>query len=169
MQPLARCLGRYRHGLTPWRLRGVAGWRVPVAANIALVKRKWKLTNEWLTLVERQLRRGGATVLRGSDFDRWDLEVRGGIAGAVRVKVMTEDLGDEKQLVRWRVTPRYSPVSVLTIALMLTIALAAVVQHHPWLAYAFWAAAAAAVALTVRACGAAVATFRRVCPLDEVA
>ena len=83
LQPLARCLGRYRQGLTPWRLRGVGGWRVPVPANIELVKKRWKLTNEWLQTVERQLRGGGATVLRGSDFDRWDLELRGGLSGAV--------------------------------------------------------------------------------------
>ncbi len=109
LQPLARFLGRYRHGLTPWRLRGVSGFAAPVPGNIPLVKAKWKATNQWLQIAERHLRAGGATVLRGSDFDRWDLEVRGGMSAAVRVRVMTEDLGDERQLVRWRAMPRVLP------------------------------------------------------------
>jgi GT2 family glycosyltransferase len=169
LQPMARFLGRYRQGLTPWRLRGVSGWRLPLAGNIELVKKRWKLTNEWLVIVERQLRRGGATVLRGSDFDRWDLEVRGGLAGAVRVKVMTEDLGDEKQLVRWRVTPRYGSVTALAVAAMTVTAAAAAIEHHERVAVAFAVVAVACAALAVRACGAAVATFRRTCPLDGVA
>jgi GT2 family glycosyltransferase len=169
MQPLARFVGRYRQGLTPWRLRGVSGWRLPVPGNVELVKKRWKLANEWLTIAERHLRRGGATVLRGSDFDRWDLELRGGLAGAVRVKVMTEDLGDERQLVRWRVTPRCPPLTALTIALTLTVAAAAMVERHQLLAAVFAVAAATAVALSVRACGAAVATFDRVCRMDGLA
>ena len=169
VQPLARFLGRYLEGLTPWRLRGINGWCPPRAGNIELVKARWKMTTEWLQIVERQLRRGGATVLRGSDFDRWDLELRGGMAAAVRVKCMTEDLGDEKQLVRWRVMPRCSRLSVLTIALATTVAVAAAVQHHHWLAEAFAVVAVAEVALVVRACGAACATFRRLCAADEVA
>ncbi len=166
LQPLARFLGRYRQGLTPWRLRGVSGFRLPVPGNIELVKQKWKLTNEWLQIAERHLRLGGATVLRGSDYDRWDLELRGGTSAAVRVKVMTEDLGDQKQLVRWRATPRCSRLALLVIAAGVAAAAGAAQQHHPVLAAAFAAAAAAAVVLTVRACGAALATFRRTCAAD---
>ncbi len=169
LQPMARFLGRYRQGLTPWRLRGVRGFQWPVPGNVELVKRKWKLTTEWLQIVERQLRRGGATVLRGSDFDRWDLEVRGGMSAAVRVGVMTEDLGDERQLVRWRATPRCSRTSVLVVATAVVAATAAGLEHHRLLAAAFALTAVAAVALAVRACGAAMATFRRLCCTDEVA
>ena len=92
-------------------------------------------------LAERDLRTGGATVLRGSDFDRWDLELRGGLSAAVRAKVMTEDLGDEKQLVRWQFAPRCSRLSLLTMGLALTVATAAFAQHHHLLAYAFAAVA----------------------------
>ena len=163
LQPLARFLGRYRQGLTPWRLRGVRGWELPVAGDVQRVTDRWRTNTEWLHAAEAHLAGGGATVLRGSDFDPWDLELRGGMSAAVRVKVMTEDLGDGKQLVRWRSAPRCSPVAAGVIATAALAAAAAYVQDHHLLSVAFAAVAVAAVALTVRACGAATATFRRAC------
>jgi hypothetical protein len=163
MQPLARFIGRYRHGLTPWRSTGVDGFASPLPASVKIVKQKWKLSNEWLTLAEGSLQRAGVSVMRGTDFDRWDLEVRGGLLTAVRVKLMTEDLGEERQLVRWNMTPRVAPAAVLAVALCAMVAIAAIRQHHHVLSILFCTAAVAGVAVIARGCGAAMATFRRLC------
>ena len=166
IQPLARFVGRYRHGLTPWRLRGVNGFVSPWPATIQTVMPKWKLSNEWLQIAEKNLRSSGVSVMRGNDFDRWDLEVRGGLLATVRVKLMTEDLGDEKQLVRWKIAPRCSAIWLLTIITLLTAAVAALMQRHTVLAIVFSLLVTIAVALTARACGAALATFKRLCIAD---
>jgi GT2 family glycosyltransferase len=168
MQPLARFIGRYRQGLTPWRLRGVDGFVTPLPGNMQVVHNRWKLSNEWLHQAEQNLRQAGVSVMRGSDFDRWDLEIRGGLLASVRVKLMTEDMGDEKQLVRWRTTPRCSMLWTLMIVLVGTAAIAAAVENHAILATVFALLAIGAVALTARASGAAMATFKRLCVGDGV-
>jgi hypothetical protein len=53
----------------------------------------------------------------GSGFDRWDLEVRGGIFGAARLRSAIEEHGGGRQLVRFRVWPRashFAQVAVMT-------------------------------------------------------
>jgi GT2 family glycosyltransferase len=169
LQPLARFIGRYRQGLTPWRLRGVTGFVPPIPSNIQRVMEKWKLPGEWLQLAESRLKTNGVTVMRGSDFDHWDLEVRGGLLATVRVKLMTEDLGDEKQLVRWRATPMCSSTWMLLIVLNFSAAIAAMTESHAFLALFLAITGSAEIALVVRACGAAMATFKRLCVADGAA
>jgi hypothetical protein len=45
-------------------------------------------------------------VRTGGPFDRWDLEVAGGVLGAARVRTVVEEHGRGRQLVRHRLTPR---------------------------------------------------------------
>ena len=47
-----------------------------------------------------------AAVKRGGDFDRWDLEVRGGLLGCIRAVAMIEEHGAGKQLFRLRAWPQ---------------------------------------------------------------
>src|SRR5262249_8750994 len=63
------------------------------------------------------MRETGAAVLRGGDFDRWDLETRGGLFGSARAQLVIEEHGDSKQLVRIRVWPVGQPLA-LVIALL---------------------------------------------------
>jgi O-antigen biosynthesis protein len=163
LQPLARFIGRYRQGLTPWRLRGINGFVLPWPATIQTVMPKWKLSNEWLQIAEKNLRSSGVSVMRGSDFDRWDLEIRSGLLATVRVKLMTEDLGDEKQLVRWKTTPKCSTIWLLTILTLAAAAIAAAMQRHVILAAVFSLLTAVSFILTARTSGAALATFKRHC------
>jgi len=106
VQPLCRLRGRLRHGLTLWRRRGRWRFALPRAATWSFGSdRGWPVAT-WLSLLEEQLRVHGVPLLRGGDFDRWDLEIRGGSLGRLRVRVATEDYGGGKQLVRFRVWPR---------------------------------------------------------------
>jgi GT2 family glycosyltransferase len=106
VQPLARLRGRIRFGLTPWRRRGRWSFAPPRGATWSLWREEGWPSGRWLRLLEEQLRVHGAPVLRGGNYDRWDLEVRGGSLGRSRVLVTTEDHGGGKQLVRFRVSPR---------------------------------------------------------------
>jgi GT2 family glycosyltransferase len=119
LQPLARLRGRLRHGLTPWRRRATLGpaplW--PVTASIW--SERWEAPEERLRTLEMQLRGEPACVLRGEEFDRWDLEVRGGILGAARLLLAAEDHAGGKQLLRmrwWPVIPWRGPVLALAFA-----------------------------------------------------
>jgi hypothetical protein len=55
--------------------------------------------------MEARLQRTGARVGRGPASARWDLEVRAGLAGAVRVQTVVEEHGAGRQLVRYRRWP----------------------------------------------------------------
>ncbi|HEX8475266.1 MAG TPA: glycosyltransferase [Pyrinomonadaceae bacterium] len=108
MQPLARLRGRLRWGLTPWRTRGVSGaaWLWPRRSEVW--SEEWQSAEERLKALEKSLREGGACVVRGGDFDRWDLETRGGMLGSARTLMTVEEHGGGKQLARFRTWPKCS-------------------------------------------------------------
>ena len=119
LQPLARLVGRIRHGLTPWRAREVAIFRFPRTRQMAtLVSGPWESPQEKLTALERALRQVGAVVKRGGEFSRWDLEVQGGLLGGARVLLCVEDLCPGKQLVRFRSSPSVALWGLGLIALL---------------------------------------------------
>jgi hypothetical protein len=107
-QPLARLIGRLRHGLTVWRRRGHSGWAIPRPHTSTIWSEDWQSVDAWLSAVEVSLRADGAVVRRGGNFDRWDLEVRGGMLGGVRTRMALEEHGSGKQLLRFRTWPRFS-------------------------------------------------------------
>ena len=109
MQPLARLIGRYRHGLTPWRRRGTAAGAG--ALPTTLWSETWRAPEDWVAAVESGLRSSGNLVRRGGDFDDWDLELRGGVAGGLRLLLGVEDHGAGKQLLRLRSAARVAPLA----------------------------------------------------------
>ena len=108
MQPLARLRGRLRYGLTPWRWRSMRGWAWPWARTRQLWSEQWQCPLARLQAIEETLRAEGTTSFRGGNYDRWDLEVRGGLLGAVRLLATTEEHGAGRQLVRFRLWPKCS-------------------------------------------------------------
>ncbi|CAN5351731.1 hypothetical protein BH24GEM3_BH24GEM3_06870 [soil metagenome] len=125
LQPLARLWGRLEHGLSPWRRRGSGLLGVPVVrTHVLWSEDRWQSPEEKLYALESVLRAGGTVVLRGGEFDRWDLEVRGGALGRARLRVAVEEHGAGKQLFRFRVWPRLSLLwlSVAALAGALTVA-----------------------------------------------
>jgi len=121
MQPAARLIGRLRHGLTPWRRRG-PHIDAPSAASRTLWSERWFPTEAWIARLEAAARERGAVVMRGGNFDRWDLHFRGGLFGWARTRVTTEEHGGGKQLVRLHAQAR---VPRLALALALGIGLLA--------------------------------------------
>ena len=74
-------------------------------------------------------------VVHGGEYDRWDLEVQGGLLGAARMLMAVEDHGAGTQLVRFRSWPRFSRVAVVLILLFALLS-AEAVQDQAWSAAA---------------------------------
>jgi O-antigen biosynthesis protein len=115
IHPLARLYGHLRHGLSPWR-GGATGRSLPQPRTIAIWSERWQAPDERLRSIEATLRGYGVAVHRGGDYDRWDLEVRGGMLGVVRLLMANEEYPAGKQLLRFRIWPRWpSGVPLLTL------------------------------------------------------
>jgi GT2 family glycosyltransferase len=119
LQPLARLRGRMRRGLTPWRTDGSRGVSLPRPRTAVFWDERWQSAEERLRGVEAALTDAGAVTRRGGDFDRWDLEVRGGLFGAARLRMAIEEHGGGRQLVRFRSWPRWKRKGIAVFALAL--------------------------------------------------
>ena len=113
IQPLARLLGRLRHGLTFWRRHAATGYAVPRPWTADLWTKDNQTTEERLGALEGALRKAGSVPLRGNEFERWDLEVQGGLFGAARLGMAVEPHGSGRQLLRIECRPRCSIVAWL--------------------------------------------------------
>jgi hypothetical protein len=119
LQPAARLIGRLRLGLAPWRGHVTTSRAWPLPATGAIWSERWASQQERLARLQEHLRRDGAVVRAGGGWDRWDLEVRGGVLGAMRLRVGVEEHGEGRQLVRLRSWPRMSAaVIALAVALV---------------------------------------------------
>ena len=146
VQPLARLLGRVRHGLSPCRLRRPSTLMVPRTRHYTLWSERWRGAEERLAALEAALRTKRVPALRGGDFDRWDLMVRGGLFGAARALMAVEDHGAGRQYVRFRLWPRWSLGGLCTLGALATLAGGAAL-NGAWLAGGLLGAAALATAM----------------------
>jgi ABC-type nitrate/sulfonate/bicarbonate transport system ATPase subunit len=78
----------------------------------------WAAVEDRLEQLETRLRNAGLRVGRGGDFDRWDLDVRGGALAGARVQMAVEEHGGGRQQLRFRVVPRTTPGCLLVLALI---------------------------------------------------
>jgi GT2 family glycosyltransferase len=116
LQPLARLCGRLRHGLSPWRF-SFEGLSLPWRQTVTIWSEQWKSPEERLRFVEAALQAAGVYARRAGDYDRWDLEVRGGIFGVVRLRMAIEEHGAGTQLIRFRSWPRCSGKAIVLVLL----------------------------------------------------
>lgn len=115
LQPAARLRGRVLAGLTPWGRRRLKGFALPLRCEPCIWSEKWMPSTEWLGALESALQEAGAGVFRGGDYDRWDLEVRGGVMGGVRLRLLAEDHGGQKQNLRFKLWPHWPVASIIVI------------------------------------------------------
>jgi hypothetical protein len=125
LQPLARLTGRLKYGLHPWRRRGVARPSVPRSRTVSLWSEVWRSPDEWLRLLQERLKGEGTPGVAGGDYDDWDLEIQAGVLGGVRTRMAVEEHGAGKQLLRFRIWPRFSLSGLFMSVLMLCLAVAA--------------------------------------------
>ena len=101
-------------------------------------------------------------VRRGSEYDRWDLKLRGGLLGGLRLRIALEEHGSGKQLVLVRMMPTGSPLGFAMPLLFAALAAGAASDQAWW---ALGVLLTIALALTLRALwesGAATAMVIRV-------
>ncbi len=160
VQPLARLGGRLHYGLTPWRRRGIPSCAFPRPRWSARIwSEEWQAPEVRLVAIEAALRAQTAVVLRGGDYDRWDLEVRGGVFGSLRMCLAVEDHGSGTQLVRFRSWPRFSALGLVLTFLFALLATMAIIDQA-WFASAILGSIAFLLALhTFRDCAAATASY----------
>jgi O-antigen biosynthesis protein len=91
----------------------------------------------------------GVTVLRGGDFERWDLHLRVGRLAGARLRMAVEEHGEGRQLLRFRMWPRWSAVTVLASLVLAALCGAAVAGGAMGPAVVSGLAAAAVVGLGV--------------------
>jgi hypothetical protein len=154
-QPAARLCGRVCRGLTPLRTRGIGRPAPPLPAIVKTWTESWSAPESRLGDLLTNLRAGGAVVLNGGDFDRWDCEVRGGVLGAARVRLLVEEHGAGRQLARFRVWPHCPPRAWVPMALLATVAATAAADGARAAAALFAAAAAVTVARAAYECAVA--------------
>jgi len=148
MQPIARLRGRLRHGLAPWRTRGGARPGSPLPRSFALWTEHWRAPESRLEGIQVAARSEGAVVRGGGEFDRWDLEVRGGTLGTARLLTAVEEHGQGRQMIRGRMWPHVSTLARLGLAVLASGVLVAWLLRSP-VASAVLAAAAVAFALRI--------------------
>lgn len=113
VQPLARLWGRLSNGLTPWRRNGTSSLSMPWPRTTTIWSENWRGVEDRLGSLLAMLRADRTIVRLGGDYDRWDLEVGGGLLGTVRVRMAIEEHGAGRQLVRVRVWPRWTRIGIL--------------------------------------------------------
>jgi GT2 family glycosyltransferase len=126
-QPLVRLEGRLRYGLTPWRRRSASQLAFPRARQLEHWSVDGLEPHSWLQIFEGGLVAHGGVVRRGSDFDAWDLEVRGGTLAGTRIWTAVEEHGAGRQLARVRCRATWSWTPTLLVTLLVCLAVAALV------------------------------------------
>jgi hypothetical protein len=159
LQPLARLYGRITHGLTPWRRRGPRAFALPIRRGYSFWSERWRGTEDRVRAIADALRADGSVIRSGGDWDRWDLQVRGGMLGAARLRIAVEEHGAGRQLVRVRAWPCAPRVALLLGALVGGLAILGVLSDADAATYALGLAAAALALRLVYECGAAIATI----------
>jgi GT2 family glycosyltransferase len=161
LQPLARFWGRLRYEFALWRDRRKSGLAFPRRRGFRLWNERGQSSIERLQTIESTLREAAAVVRRGGDYDGWDLEVGSGVFGNVRLRLVSEEYGSGKQLVRLRGYPRFSFLGCVLASSLAVLAWAAS-SDHAWAASGILGALALAVGgLTFQAVGSATAAVCR--------
>jgi hypothetical protein len=110
--------------------------------------------------VESALRALRVGVMRGGDFDRWDLEVRGGMFGGARTLAGVEEHGAGRQMTRFHVRPHVSPLVFACAGLFALLAVLAALDRSQAAASVLAAFAVLPPLLALRESGRAMAALR---------
>jgi hypothetical protein len=120
---------------------------------------QWRSAEERLSEIEDAMSHDGVPVVAGGDFQRWDLQARGGLLGAARLAMGLEEHGGGRQLVRFRIAPRTAPLARVCVASLLATAVAAEVAGARVVGIALALAAGVLATGIARECGRAVGAF----------
>lgn len=116
---------------------------------------RWAAGSDRLAALEAAIRARGGAVRRSGTFDRWDLEIRQGSLGIVRLVMAVEENPGRTQVVRVRWWPRLHRPAATAALLLAGLAAAAAVDGSEVAAVVLAAGCLAVVGHTVRQCATA--------------
>lgn len=160
VQPAARLAGRLRLGLSPWRRRSAPRLGLPVPRITSIWSERWRAPDERVARLDKALRRIGGVVFSGGDYERWDLHVRGGMLGSMRLRVAVEEHGAGRQLVRIRSWPRFSRIGAAVMLAFVGLAVGAALDGAWAAATLTFAAAIVILVSTLQDCATAAGVLR---------
>jgi len=161
MQPLTRLWSRLVYSLTAWRIRRFPTLSFPWPRTFQLWSEKWLDSTEVLLSLESVLRSGGAVVRRGGDYGTWDLEIRGGLFGGLRVYTVSENYGRGKHMLRLRSRPWFSISGAGTTLLLMIACFGALLDHSVYVAGVLGPLGVMFGAMTFRSAAVAVGAIHR--------
>ncbi|GJL55958.1 MAG: hypothetical protein NPIRA02_30900 [Nitrospirales bacterium] len=118
LQPIARLTGRMSLGLTPWRTDLSETMLLPSTHTFTAWSEQWQAPTDRLETIERTIHGKRMTADRGGNFDRWDLHVKSGVLGGSLVRMVSEEHGQGKQLIRCRTWPTFSKGAITCVAIL---------------------------------------------------
>ncbi len=131
VQPLARLDGRLRGGLRPWRRHGPRARPRFRPATMKMWRDKREPAEATLNRLEHKSRAMGLLVRSGGEFDSWDLEIRQGILGGVRMLLAVEEHAPGKQLLRFKLSQTYSRLA-LALCVVFAVMSVAALSYGAW-------------------------------------
>jgi GT2 family glycosyltransferase len=155
LQPAARLAGRLRNGLSPWRRRIRPGAAWPRLRTIEVWSGDWREPQARIQQLQDALAARGGYVRSGGPFDRWDLDLRTGPLGGVKIRVAVEEHGAGRQLLRARICPLVSAGGALLGVLLSALGAFAWHQGRVGFAVAMGGAVLLVLLLAVEGTGAA--------------
>jgi hypothetical protein len=147
LQPVARLAGRLRNGLSPWRRRLRPGATWPHPRTVEIWSESWSDPGVRIQALQDLLAADGGFVRSGGPFDRWDLDLRVGLLGGVKIRTAVEEHGAGRQLMRGRIWPRVSTAAALILALLLVLSIDALLYGETGVGIGIAAAIVLLVAL----------------------
>jgi glycosyltransferase involved in cell wall biosynthesis len=162
LQPLARLVGRVRYGLTAWRYPGLGSAIVPRAEHRSIWSETWCSHADYLYRIEELIRAFRCVVVRGGNYDRWDLEVKGGLLGATRSLLLVEEHGHGRQFIKIKTWPTVGLLGVIPSLVFALLAIFALLDHAPWVSGIFGFVALVLIGRTARECSSSQAVFQNV-------
>jgi GT2 family glycosyltransferase len=166
LQPAARLGGRLRNGLSPWRRRARARLSLPRPRAVAIWSEQWASPLTWVEQLQDSLAAHGGFVRSGGPFDRWDLDLRAGALGGVRIRTVVEEHGHGRQLFRVKIWPRATLAGRTAVVVLGLLAGFALFQGRAGVAIAIGLLIAGVAALGIE--GTATATHLAVAAATDL-
>ncbi len=162
LQPLARLVGRVRYGLTAWRYPGLGSAILPRVENRSIWSETWRSHADYLYHIEELIRNFRCVTVRGGNYDRWDLEVKGGLLGATRSLLLVEEHGEGRQFIKVKTWPTVGLLGIIPSLIFALLALGAVLDHAPLVSAIFGVVTLLLIGRTARECSSSQAVFQNV-------
>jgi len=108
----------------------------PSPRTVEVWSESWREPQSFVQFLQDSLASQGGYVRGGGPFDRWDLELRAGPLGGVKIRTAVEEHGSGKQLLRARIWPQASTRGTIVATVLVLLSAYAATSGRPQFAIA---------------------------------